>query len=240
MKSLFKKIFILAILTLGPFILVQYFILTKHDLDYWMLTRKSNFLIIGQSRTKAAVAPHVLQKELNWPIEPQNIARNYVSTPFGNPYYSFIQQKVNSSVGKGIFIVSISPSSVMNEKTEWVSGRESRYIAYRNVTKNVPFNLEYMLRRAPDENLFNAIKEKMKLAKHTTVRAYENGWMERTLIKPAKKQTRFKSSDVFNHERWDYLEKTLDFLKTQGQVFVVRLPLSDEWLSIEQKPLSRF
>lgn len=237
MAKLIRKIALISVLTLGPYLCFQYFVATKIDPGYWMLTHKSKSVITGLSRAKRIV-PKEIQAEIPKMVTLQNLSSNKLHTPYGKPYLNWLRKKVLASESRdALHIVVVSPQSVMDLTNEPEEGREAGSLMYKMNMVNSPVNFEYMLRQPAVRMAVNRWLTPMimgnKKAVHT---AFRDGHIASTLPE-GHVMNRLKSDESYirSKRREAYLKRTIEFLRQTGEVIVVRMPISEEMLAYEMK-----
>ncbi len=243
--------FLLKIVSLGCIIGITYLLLGyladgKTDPFYLRFTsKKQHSLIIGTSRAAQGIVPKVLNKILNkekfeGPI--YNYSFTVLHSPFGEIYYKAIKAKIDKSTKKGLFIISIDPWSI-GSRTDLNYFRETKMELAKINTYNKYPNYNY-LNNAYQGSYFHLLKN--KIIHDDKVFLHDDGWLEVSLvltpelIKKGKKQkiNNYKTRELPNYkislERIEYVEKTIQLLKKYGQVILVRLPVDERMLAVEQ------
>lgn len=220
------------------------------DGNYQKATGKVNHLILGLSRAKRGLAPSVFEKELDLKGRMINFAFNNMESPYGPEYFAAVQKKVITSEKNGLFILSVSPGAIL-EFGKYKKGkrlREESFFFYDLWCQTCQPNLEYIL-KAPLRrgSLFEYLREHFKaILQQQPTRSreiqHEDGWGE---LQP---QLRLGLGGVLSSNRKfdrsslreSYLEKTIAFLQEHGQVYLLRLPITEEYQDFEKKMLPAF
>jgi hypothetical protein len=216
-------------------------------------TPKQTSLIVGTSRAAQGIMPSVLNRELK-EIYGEGIF-NYAFTvshsPFGKVYTESISNKLKDDSSKRLFIIAVDPWSVSatgkdpNDENEFP---ENEFFLAK--TANVAFNpnLEYLMEFYPDP-FYNIL---MKRISPGNSRLHEDGWLEITVnMKPAsvkertdRKLKEYRESNAvnfkFSEKRFQYLSELILMLKKLGDVYLVRLPVHEEMLKIENSTVPDF
>ena len=230
MKKLLLKILLLMVILVLPYCGFQYWIVTKFDRIYFMLTHKSESVITGLSRAKM-ISPYVLQEELLLKSMPQNLAYSSSVTPYGAYYFSFLKKKLIKSKTGSIHIVCVSPFSIMDRVGAWENGREANQVIYNSKFVNSSPNIEYLWK--PSATILLEYRKSL-LSRDIKLTPHKNGWVEIVLgPKFEKNKTDMNREFIYNSERNDYLKQTIDFLKTTGKIYMVRMPISKEMVQME-------
>ncbi|MFT6054428.1 MAG: ABC-type molybdate transport system substrate-binding protein [Roseivirga sp.] len=231
MKKLLLRILLLIVILVLPYCGFQYWIVTKFGKDYFMLTHKSESVITGLSRAKR-ISPYVLQEELFLKSMPQNLAYSNSVTPYGAYYLSFLKKKLIKSKVGSIHIVCVSPASIMDLVGALDNGRETYEVIYNSKFVNSSPNIEYLWNQSAII-LLESIKS--QLIRDVKLIPHKNGWLE-VILGPKYEKNKPPVMDqklIQNSERIDYLKQTIDFLKTTGKIYMVRMPISNEMVQME-------
>ncbi|MCM4158786.1 hypothetical protein FHG64_04070 [Antarcticibacterium flavum] len=211
-------------------------------------THKQSSLILGTSRAAQGILPDDMNKKLN-----RNDIYNYSFTlahsPYGPTYLKGIKDKLDTETRNGIFVITVDPWSIAsrtNTQNDSLNLREDDF-SLGNVTfKNYHPNFEYLIKSydAPFLNILRADSNEMIL--------HKNGWLEvnvdmdstNVATRSFEKMRSYKN-DYLPHYyvseyRYNYLSKTISYLKKHGDVYLVRLPVSPEMFEIENILLSDF
>lgn len=212
----------------------QYLVCTNIDYRYWAVVDSSPSVILGLSKARAGISPDLLKNELQLDHTPQNLALSLYTTPYGKPYFDFIKKKLAGQEKSGIFILSISPESIMDideEKTV-----EEGELIYDLHVVNSPVNLEYLVRKKISLSSIARIITLFKNRHQDSTRVvyHRNGWSESTpsegfLDNNFWRYLTYKR----NKEREHYLLETVKWLKDRGTVYLVRMPLHSDLKSLE-------
>ncbi|OUR93396.1 hypothetical protein A9Q87_05485 [Flavobacteriales bacterium 34_180_T64] len=216
-------------------------------------TKKQNALIIGSSRAAQGIQPKVINNLIS-NLSIYNYAFSRVHTPYGKPYLSSIQKKLDSNTSNGIFLVEVNPWSICKQKGEvldltYFKEQDSFLGEVENPNSNP--NLTYLL------NYYNGryveiLTKKGKNHHGETLFVHNDGWFEVKLEdSPERTISRIKSTvksyknirneyEGKSNIRMDFLMKTIQFLQEHGSVYLVRLPINEEMLTIENGLLPRF
>lgn len=205
---------------------------------------KPSNMIMGDSRGVQAVVPDILDAKFK-DRKFTNFAFNIADSPYGKVYFEAIKKKLNPNTQNGIFILTVDPWSVSIDK-----GREEKDLPEtRSPLASMHFydinpNYEYLLRNYP-RSWFNIYKDREEVAKSNTY-LHKNGWMEVTVdvhpdtvaartVKKVEEAILSSKKQEISTYRLKSLENIIDFLKTKGSVYIVRIPPSEKVLEIEKK-----
>ena len=244
------RIFILKIFILTALLISAYFWsainLTKGivDFNYHKYTYQSNSLIIGMSRARAGIVPSILEKELKNEISRPflNFAFERTQSEYGETYLNAIKQKIDTIKLNGLFILSVSPGSLLisNNFSNIPKDIDKHTILGKMTTFNKSPNLEYV-RKCYQNSLYRGF-----IKPHTNHTIHNDGWVE---FKGSNSQSKNRNHSLLNETkngyelgikrmkpskyRLDYFEKTISYLKKYGEVVVVRLPIDPVFLNYE-------
>jgi hypothetical protein len=236
------------LLLLGlPYLYVLYQWTVQYDYDYCKATHAANSLVLGDSRTRRGISPEILRQELGLNGKMLNLAFNGVSSPYGEHYYRLIKKKIARGTTDGLFIVTVSPGSIMDYLGESPTmPREGDFRFYNLWFVNLNPNLEYLIRNvAGDRSLATELLNQKKRKRHQDI-FHPDGWVER---KPNDRRQFKRQLDELkvtqrmprrSPAREEYLDKTVAHLKQYGQVVLVRLPIAEEMLAEETKVFPEF
>lgn len=248
MKLFIQKlaIFIAPVLTV---ILMLCFSANGHTDQYYLrfTTPQQTNLIIGTSRAAQGIVPKVINEALD--IEIYNYSFNIALSPFGQAYFESIRKK-HDKKPNGTFIIAVDPwsiSSWSDDPEDQGQFREnSLSLANQNNVCLNP-NFEYLYKNIS----FNY--KNILYPKSNRLFLHNDGWLEVSNIKmdstsvrtrTNRKITNYKFKTLpksnFSKTRYSYLKKTIEYLKTYGKVFLVRLPVDNQMLGIEDLLLPDF
>jgi hypothetical protein len=222
-----------------------YFVLSRADgyADPYYLkftTSKQNSLIVGNSKAAQGLNPDVMNKILQKDI--YNYSFDISKSPFGPAYLNSIKRKLSNEKKDGIFIVTVDCWSIYskdkNPNDVSVFWENSSCVGEMEDVDQNP-NFQY-LTKYMSGNYYKII------FKPTVAQLHENGWLEVSLDMDSNSVARRTKSTLveyknylslyqFSKVRLDYLIKTIDFLRQNGHVYLVRLPVSPQLIDIENQ-----
>lgn len=209
-------------------------------------TPKQTSLIIGSSRAAQGLQPKIMDSIItNCNI--YNYAFSRIHTPYGTPYLESIKKKLVSNSKEGIFIVEVNPWTIGKKKEESIDSltfwEESSFLGkVKNV--NMKPNLNYLLNFYDGKNI-EIFTKKSKNYFGEDLFVHNDGWFqvklhddevrknERVLSTLMSYKKIRKEYSGLSSERLNSLESTIKYLQSNGTVFMVRLPVLDEMLAIE-------
>jgi hypothetical protein len=217
---------------------------------------KQHSLVVGNSRAAQGIVPSVVDESLsglNFQGSLFNYGFSLSTSPYGPYYLASIKKKLDPSTRHGLFILSVDPWSISRE-AHLTDEDTTHYFEASSLPNNMYFvnsspNIEYLFK-----NYYKGWGDMIVANTLRTVQAelHPDGWLEVTIpMNKAKhdarirdKVQRYKSENVyaktFSPVRLAYLKKTIQYLKTQGEVFLVRIPLDSRLAKIESEYLPEF
>jgi len=206
-------------------------------------------LILGTSRASQAVLPSILRDSLN--KEVFNYAFNGTMSPFGDVYNRAIQQKLEEGTETGTFIICADPWAI-SLGVDSVTGKES-IIEERSSLKSMKTfngypNLEYVYR---EYNQGWGSIAYNRWRNTSTTYGHEDGWIEvnRAVdLEEIEKRTKVKAKGFqnsipkshFSEYRYTKLKELIQLLEPHGNVYIVRLPVSEVFYQIENQYMPEF
>ena len=253
MARLAKKALFLAATTTAVFAAYAWvFIGGEDDPNYRRFTSPpAPSLVIGSSLCGTGIDPTVInESELRFAGPLYNYCFAVSSSSYGPYYLESIKKKLQGH-SDGLFIVEVNPwtLSVREPGTTENGFREAdRFIAKMRIVSMNP-NLEYIINhysKSPIETIWDNIlghKENKYVDNSGWLRV--NASMDRDKVQERKEglleRYRGKAEQwSLSPERVGYLGETISFLEGHGRVFVVRMPVSEEMLQVEQAYIPEF
>lgn len=257
------KVFILKITLFCALLVLSYLAMVHKlsegyvDMYYPKFTQSAKSLIIGLSRADEGIDPYTLEnglpEEYNGPVVNFASNQNY----FGSVYLDAIKEKLvdTGNSKKRFFIVTVSPGSFTAPKGFGTKGIEAMdrktAIGRANDFTSMP-NYSYIM-NCYGNGLYNAFIDSYSGGNLTT---HTNGWNEVSLESPTFNITQevikdWKRKNLAYFERrlpkeevkpyrLEWFGKTLEHLKKEGDVFLVRMPADKEIIEFENKNLPTF
>ncbi|TGV03943.1 hypothetical protein [Flavivirga rizhaonensis] len=257
LKSFVIKLFIIAI----TFITIYLFFIDKLakgfvDTNYNKFTQEAGGLILGLSRANEGISTLIIEEELkkydffsNKPLV--NFALN--EAHFGEVYYEAIKKKIKTN--NGIFILSISPGNftaplglddekvfeyderlTLGKINNFVTSPNYNYIMniYGASLYNSLHDFDQWNHRVSHLNGWNEVKLESEL--DTITDKDIEYWKSLTLKFYDQK---IKTEQISSY-RYNYFIKTIEYLKTKGEVFFIRMPSDSTILKIENSHWENF
>ncbi|PCJ82031.1 MAG: hypothetical protein COA49_03460 [Bacteroidetes bacterium] len=236
--------------------------------DYYLkfASKDQSSLILGTSRALQGIIPSVLSSSIQTeenPIRFFNFAFTLKSSPFGKVYLDAIMKKVTPESKGGCFIVTVDPWSISEVKSEIGKTPDTSSVLFGiNDFTSTP-NFSYLINQYPHgwgRILLNRVEKSILKKYNNELNSSVNGsfslldkdgWLEvytsldSDFVKK-KEVARFKTykekslKRTASDFRIQYLYRTVEFLKTHGDVYIVRLPVHDTMREIENEYMHDF
>lgn len=252
------KQFILKIIVFALFILISVlgvFSLADGSTDAMYLrftTPKQKSMVVGASRAAQGIQPNKVNHILN-----RNDLYNYAfqgpSSPYGEIYLASVKRKLDTTSTNGLFVLEVNP---------WVIGLNKRNTGEEYLTEEDGFlfntkyvnlnpNIEYLIESLDKKNA-HIIRNRYRKGEDLTYFIENDGWLHVTLKsdsiskinRTVAKIKQYKDKLLGYHGVSAYrktsLLKTIQFLQLYGEVYLVRMPISEEVLKIENEILPNF
>ena len=197
-------------------------------------------LILGTSRAAQGIHPEVINKEMQemgFELPIFNFSFTSTSSPYGEVYYNSIIRKLSSEEYQGgLFILAVDPwsLSLTNEDTDKELREETDRL--NGITQYMRPNFLYFWKYAKPLSL-----NSMKLQ--------DDGWLQVNVPMDSvslnerieRKKREYADAKIFKSDyRLEWLEKTIDLLKSKGDVFLVRIPATKYFFDIEDNSWPTF
>ncbi|MEC5157621.1 hypothetical protein [Chryseobacterium sp. MP_3.2] len=216
------------------------------DDNYRHFTSQATSFIMGDSRGSQAIVPSVLNEKIKHQ-KFDNFSLNISHSPYGPLYLEAVKKKIKPDTKEAVFILTVGPWNLSAPKN--VSAMKDLPENEISPLKNMNFynlnpNYEYLIKNF-NHSWFQLFRDRESQGKSNTY-LHEDGWLEVTVdMKESvlRKRTAekvefyklFAKDQAISPLRLQSFEKTIDFLKTKGQVYVVRIPASKEIMKIENQ-----
>ena len=231
------------------------FILLKYggNIDYFYIkftSPKAKSMIIGDSRSFQGVQPTVINsyfKNSDLDLPMFNYSFTIAQALIGPLYNESILKKIDKASNNGVFIISVTPEMFTEHKgynnTAGIYREEGQPPHNMNFVDVNP-NFEYLIKNASFFHFRSLFRKNSVVHKdgwleelnlptnEITFKSWENSQID-LFLKDAKvsalSQVRFKS-----------LEELIKRLKSYGQVFIIRMPISTRFQELENKYFPEF
>lgn len=245
--SYFLKFVLSLIFVLGLLVVVIFHTADGRSDEFYLrlASPAQSSLILGTSKAAQGVHPKVLKNILGKNI--YNYSFTIAHSAYGPAYLRSITNKLDSSSTDGIFIITVDPWSISEDKKfldqhEGFS-EDDKFINLECVTcyPNYSYLIKYYQKSYYHLLLVNQSSH-----------LHDDGWLEikvpmdSTVRAVRRKVSVKKYSSSFGKEyklspiRLEYLGKTIKFLQNYGRVYLVRLPVHQEIFKIEDDFIQNF
>lgn len=248
MLQFIKKLFFFAIPLVIAFIGLSLFADGYTDPYYLRFTTpKQKSLIIGTSKAAQGLQPKVFENKLG--IKIYNYAFAINQSAFGKVYYESIVKK-HKKVKDGIFIITVDPWSICskgknpNDSEQFVENESP--LAKTQIVNLYP-NVEYLY-----ENLKGKYSD-LFIPPSDNLFLHDDGWLEikgismnkdslnkRIANKIIKYKKEHLNQSKFSTKRLYYLLKTIKYLQNYGKIYLVRLPVHESMMKLENELMPDF
>ena len=250
MKVFFIKISLtFAIVSVSVYYLLYYFPNGYIDPFYKRFSSPAApSLIIGTSRAALGLQPEIIEKELrnsNYCFPIYNYAFTIHHSPFGQAYLKSIKLKLEHTKNKnGLFIITVDPWSISDFTNKDSLADEKDFINKMYFVNQNP-NFQYFFKfYKPLYNLLLPPESKISFL-------HDDGWLEVNLdTNTLKTEENIKQKIIeYRDKMQNYkvipkriaaLEELIEYLKKEGDVFLVRLPVSEEMEALENEYMPLF
>ncbi|GGW60309.1 hypothetical protein GCM10008085_09620 [Winogradskyella epiphytica] len=214
---------------------------------------KQTSLIVGSSRASQGVHPNIIDSVYG-SKGIYNYGFTISASPYGKAYYKSISSKLKRDYKKNVFIICVTPWSLaenkLTNKNEIEYPEDADFIGKTNFV-NINPNIEYLLESFIPKNEA-IIRNKNRKGMYQTFYVQDNGWLEvtiesdmisrefRTKNKIESYRKRLVKYNGISEYRFDYLIKTINLFKEQGDVYLVRIPVIEAMLEIENELIPDF
>lgn len=211
-------------------------------------TPKQSSLILGSSRAAQGIQPKYLESILEH-TDIYNYAFQIPSSPYGEIYLESIKNKVNKHAENGLFILEVNPwtlsTTVDSTTNKSFLIEKDGFLEHTKYVCMNP-NLEYLF-ESFEKKYVDIIRNRNKKGNYQTYFVEDDGWLHVTVksdkfsktvsvkMKIEMYRNKLKTYKGFSSFRIYYLSKTIQFLKQYGEVYLVRVPVIQSLLEIENE-----
>lgn len=262
MKEFLKYILLYVILlgmVVSIYILIVYLRPDFVDNFYYRFTTdRSHSLILGGSRAAQGIKPDVLNKTI---CHEKNkiINHSFALGPsnFGPNYLKEVKQKLVPESKDGLFIISVVPWNFATDITNteddsllFFEVRQELFVGNLESSSSNP-NFEYLWKYWFDKFSVFELAFKHMIGYKGILQLHADGWLEVNIsmdsiavnnrIRNSSNGYKEKASYVkWSNTRYHYFEKMVDYLKNRGNVYIVRLPVSENMAELEKEKFPDF
>lgn len=213
-------------------------------------TNEKNSLILGTSKAAEGLQPKIINDILGRD-DIYNYAFTLDHSPFGPAYLKSIYNKLNKSTKDGVFIITVDPYSISIEKGKTdksINFKENEFAVGKIANVNTFPNFDYLIHQYPYQ-YFYLLAPNINLKNPRLL--HNDGWYESNLSMDEKmvefrtnenvsNYTRVAFERKFSEVRFNYLKKIIKLLSNHGQVYIVRLPVIEPLLKLENSVVPDF
>ena len=216
--------------------------------------KKQKNLIIGSSRAAQGIQPKVLEDKMQRTFF--NFSFSLKDSPYGPLYFESIKQKLDTSDRNGIFIVEVNPWSIASkcsDPNDSTLFRENTMFLGDDRDLNQNPNIMYIYENMQGQYYRLLLGSFYRIIGTENAKMYlhDSGWLEISVDMDSvsvrqrtdKKLLQYKQESEaykFSAVRYNYLRKTLLFLKKYGRVYLVRLPTHCKMTETEKDMMPNF
>ncbi|WP_291930224.1 hypothetical protein [Chryseobacterium sp.] len=212
--------------------------------------KKPQNIILGDSRGSQGIVPGVLKKKLSREFD--NFSLNIVQSPYGDVYLKALKRKLDPETKNGIFILTVNPWSLSLDKNVKNIKEFPEYHSPLNdvYTYDRSPNYEYLLKHYT-RSWFKIYTEREAAVGKSNSFLHKDGWMEISVdMHQDSVQARTRQKVIFyekiatqvelSQERLRAFDEIINYLRTKGTVYLVRVPTSSPIMAIENKKFPQF
>lgn len=211
--------------------------------------KKPQNIILGDSRGSQGVVSGVLKSKLSTDFD--NFSLNIVQSPYGQVYFKALKRKLDPETKNGIFILTVAPWNLSlnrNIKNEKDFPEEHSPLNDMHFYDRSP-NYEYLLKHYA-RSWFKIYMERAQVERSNTF-LHDDGWLEVTIDMnkdSVAARTREKEKNYIDladgvelsPARLKAFNEIINYLRTKGSVYIVRIPTSKSLTIIENKKYPHF
>ena len=231
-------------------IVVIFLLNGKTDPFYLRFTgERTKNLILGTSRAAQGIQPQPLDSILSKRF--YNFSFTVYHSPFGPVYNRAIKSKLDITSDDQIFIVAVDPWSISSKcigPNDSSLFREERLSLGRVKSFTSTPNIEYVRKElTPNQIIRSSLN-----SDQATMILQSNGWLKvnvpmdsiEVLRNTQRKVDIYRSQRLpvfkYSEARNNSLFRLIKWLKTYGEVYLIRLPIHEEMLNIEIELMPTF
>ncbi|WP_194774694.1 hypothetical protein [Pararhodonellum marinum] len=209
-------------------------------------------LILGTSRAAQGLQPQVFESHLKRTF--LNFSFTEAHSPYGPTYLESIKRKLDPNTTDGIFILTIDPwsiSSILEDPNDSLNFREVPLCLGNTKNINLKPNFGYLKENFGGNNLLTNFIGSISPVS-TLMYLHDDGWLEVTINMDSRlvenrlnrKVDEYRNNHLLNYKfsstRLKSLLELVVFLNHYGKVYLVRLPVHENILEIENELAPEF
>ncbi|ULC58275.1 hypothetical protein MBM09_10120 [Flaviramulus sp. BrNp1-15] len=245
-KFLFKSLtFFLIVLGIISLILIKY----GGYVDYFyekFTTPKANSFILGDSRSMQGIQPKVFSdyyfSSNDYELPIMNYSFTISQIAYGPLYKESIKRKLNQNTKNGLFIITVNPWILSSR--EGYTEEKGEFFEANMPPHNMRFtthnpNFEYLIKNFNYFHFKSIIRRSSKM--------HKDGWLEESNLPKdsimlnswKKNQIRLYSDFASKWKKSNFrlksLEELIEYLDNYGDVVLLRMPIDEKLISIENE-----
>lgn len=261
MKEFLVKVgyYLMLVLALSLILLVIIYLHPNWVDKYYLkvTTPKATSLILGTSRASQGIIPQIINEKVGKTFDGYIVNHGFTMglTPFGPSYERFMKQKIVEGTTNGIYILEVSPSgfcaqtTFLNDTSRFME-REGFIGKITNSSTNP--NIQYLTKFYSErhfifEYLYSEILNKDRVILDNNMYGSMN-----VIVKADTANLNFRlkrrinyylkeyNGYSFSQARFDAFERMVKYLQERGEVYLVRLPVSDIMMKEEYRMFPDF
>lgn len=246
MKTFLIKVVLFFVIVICCLTLLLHYYGRYADPFYEKFTTPKQFsMILGDSRSLQGIRPQVLDSTLKndkYKLPTYNFSFTIKQAAYGNSYLEAVKKKLDFSANNQLFILTVNPWMLANRTPKDPIESDSILLTdppYNMGNMTMKPNFEYFIKNYRFFDFESIYKRSNEL--------HKNGWMEPNVGPYSRAEflewrnnnielykERAKESRISNY-RLSGLHKTITYLKRYGRVILVRMPIDNEILEVENK-----
>lgn len=202
-------------------------------------------LIIGSSRAAQSIVPSTIKEKIG--VDFYNYGFTIAHTPYGRAYYKSIEKKLDKSTDNGIFLLCVNPwtlSAMTANPEDSLHFREVGSFIDKTNFVNLKPNVEYLV-ESYTTKYADILLNKGRVGDYQTFFVHDDGWLEVTIEsdmisseariknKVNSYQKKLRQYSGISQNRLGYLSKTITLLQQHGTVYLVRIPVNEDFYQLE-------
>lgn len=218
------------------------------DTFYLKFTSKpQSNLILGTSKAAQGLRPQILKEITGTSFF--NYAFTEIHSPYGESYFRSIVKKLKKEDESGVFILTIDPWSISSSSPDPNDATQFRELGlavdnthFVNLNPNIPYLIENL-----SGEYYTILTQR-----NPEFFLHGDGWLEVTLSRDSAEIAQRRREKLEHHRknslpfykfsslRFSYLQKTIQFLREHGSVYLIRMPVHPEMMKLEDKMMPDF
>lgn len=215
-------------------------------------TPKQTSLILGNSKGGQGIVPKEMEKHFGDSFQGglYNFCFTLYSSPYGQLYLEAIKKKIKDNTTDGIFILTVDPWSIsgLKEDPENTNLFDEEKLFLKDM-KRVDTNPNiFYLYKHYQKSFYEILLQRLKPG---TIKLHEDGWLESEDISDKDEVQKLTDSKIefyknyasertISNKRIKYLKETIEYLKSKGEIYLVRLPVTSDMQEVEDSYCPEF